>query len=203
MSRKFEETKLVIATHNSGKLEEFRALFSPRGVEVVSAGELGLPEPDETETTFLGNARIKARAAMEATGLPALADDSGLCVDGLNGAPGVYTADWAETPEGRDFPMAMEKVNAALEEAEIPAPWTAHFNCTLVMIWPDGEEVRAVGEVNGTLAWPYRGQTGHGFDPMFQPDGETRTFAEMAPEEKNRISHRARAIHKLMEQIFG
>lgn len=195
--RRFSEPKLLIATHNKGKLEEFRALFSEFPFEIVSAGELGLPEPAETEITFVGNARIKAHAAMKASGLPALADDSGLCVDALGGAPGVYTADWAEGPGGRDFSRAMERVNSELEALGAASPRTGSFNSTMVLAWPDGHDEVFVGIAEGELVWPPRGAVGHGYDPVFVPNGETRTFAEMSAEEKNKISHRARAFERL------
>lgn len=195
--RRFSEPKLLIATHNKGKLEEFRALFSEFSFEIVSAGELGLPEPAETETTFVGNARIKAHAAMKASGLPSLADDSGLCVDALGGAPGVYTADWAEGPGGRDFSRAMARVNSELEALNAPLPRTGSFNSTMVLAWPDGHDEVFVGTAEGELVWPPRGAIGHGYDPVFVPAGETRTFAEMSAEEKNKISHRARAFERL------
>jgi XTP/dITP diphosphohydrolase len=203
MTRRFEDKKILIATHNAGKLEEMEQLFSPHGVQVVGAAEMNLPEPNETEDSFIGNARIKARAAVAATGLPALADDSGIEVEALGGAPGVYTADWAETPTGRDFVMAMQKTHDLLEAAEAPHPRRAQFRATLVLAWPDGHEEVFEGQVSGTLVWPFRGQTGHGYDPMFQPDGFEQTFAEMSPEQKNSISHRADAFRKLIDGCFG
>lgn len=203
MTRKFEGTRILIATHNAGKLEEMQQLFAPYGVDVVGAAEMGLAEPEETETTFIGNARIKARAAVAATGLPALADDSGIEVEALNDAPGVYTADWAETPNGRDFIMAMTKTHTKLEEINAPHPRRARFRATLVLAWPDGHDEVFDGRVNGTLVWPMRGKTGHGYDPMFQPDDHDITFAEMDPEQKNRISHRADAFQKLIAGCFG
>jgi len=200
--RKFDGDKLLIATHNAGKLEEMRALFAPTGIAVVSSKMLSLPEPEETESTFLGNARIKAHAAARASGLVALGDDSGLEVDALDGQPGVYTADWAETPAGRDFAMAMSKVHDALIAADAVEPWTARFRCTLVLAWPDGHEEVFEGAAEGKLIWPIRGVEGHGFDPMFVPDGNARTFAEMRHDEKNRISHRARAMSALLAHCF-
>ncbi|NBB96614.1 MAG: RdgB/HAM1 family non-canonical purine NTP pyrophosphatase [Alphaproteobacteria bacterium] len=200
--RRFTETTLLIATHNAGKLEEFRQIMTPLGITVTSAAEHNLPEPEETETTFIGNARIKAHAAAKATGLPALADDSGLEVMALDGAPGVYTADWAETPTGRDFVMAMEKTRAKLIEAGAAQPWEARFCCTLVLAWPDGHDEVVEGHANGQLVWPRRGQDGHGYDPVFQPDGHTRTFAEMSADEKNGLSHRGAAIAALMDACF-
>lgn len=200
--RKFTETTLLVATHNAGKLEEFQEIMSPLGISVTSAKDHGLPEPEETETTFIGNARIKAYAAAKATGLPALADDSGLEVMALDGAPGVYTADWAETPSGRDFIMAMEKTHSKLIEADAPQPWHARFCCTLVLAWPDGHDEVFEGYANGQLVWPRRGADGHGYDPMFQPDGESRTFAEMTHTQKNALSHRGAAIKALLHGCF-
>lgn len=200
--RKFDATTLLVATHNAGKLEEFRQIMAPLGISVTSAKEHDLSEPPETGTTFVENARIKAHAAAQATGLPALADDSGLEVAALGGAPGVYTADWAETPNGRDFIMAMEKTHAKLIAANAPPPWKARFCCTLVLAWPDGHEEVFEGFVEGQVVWPFRGQTGHGYDPMFQPEGDTRTFAEMTPKEKNARSHRNAAIQNMLERCF-
>ena len=202
MTRKFTGDKLLIASHNKGKLEEFSALLAPLNVSCVSAADLDLPEPDETESTFIGNARIKARAAATASGLPALADDSGLTVDALAGAPGVYTADWAETPRGRDFVMAMEKTWALLEKTHAAEPRTAQFRCTLLLYWPDGHEEVFEGIVRGQLVWPRRGADGHGYDPMFQPDGHAVTFAEMPVAQKNAISHRAQAVSALLKACF-
>ncbi|WP_413867918.1 RdgB/HAM1 family non-canonical purine NTP pyrophosphatase [Albidovulum sp.] len=196
--RKFAGDRLLVATHNRGKLEEIAALLEPFGIACVSAADLGLPEPAETEATFVGNARIKAHAAAKATGLPALADDSGIEVDGLGGAPGVYTADWAATPGGRDFVQAMTRTWEALEKARAPFPRTARFRATMVLAWPDGHDEVFEGRVEGQVVWPMRGRQGHGYDPMFQPAGQTRTFAEMEPAEKNRISHRADAFGKLV-----
>jgi XTP/dITP diphosphohydrolase len=204
MSRRFEGGRLVAATHNAGKLEELRTLLAPYPVEVVSAKELGLAEPEETEETFVGNARIKAHAAAKASGLPALADDSGIEVDALGGEPGVHTADWAALPGGgRDFVQAMERTWAALEAAEAKEPRAARFRSTLVLAWPDGHDEVFEGAVEGRCVWPMRGRQGHGYDPMFQPDGQPLTFAEMDPAEKNRISHRARAFARLIGGCFG
>lgn len=194
---------MVLASHNAGKVRETRILLEPFGVEVLSAGDLGLPEPDETESTFAGNARIKAHAAAKAAALPALSDDSGICVEGLNGDPGVYTADWAETPKGRDFPMAMEKVWTLLEQKGVPEPRRAYFSCTLCVAWPDGEDAVFEGQVHGRLVWPMRGALGFGFDPIFMPDGETETFGEMDPVKKHGMSHRAVAFEKLAQACFG
>lgn len=203
MTRHFTGSTLLVATHNAGKLEEFREILGPLGITVTSAKEHNLPEPVETETTFIGNARIKAHAAAKATGLPALADDSGLEVSALDGAPGVYTADWAETPNGRDFIHAMQKTHDALIARAAPQPWDARFCCTLVLAWPDGHDEVFEGHATGTLVWPRRGQDGHGYDPMFQPIGETRTFAEMTHAEKNALSHRGAAIAALLKGCFA
>jgi XTP/dITP diphosphohydrolase len=202
MSRIFKDKTLLFATHNAGKLEEVRQILAPYDIEVKGAGDFDLPEPEETENTFIGNARIKAQAAMQATGLPALADDSGIQVDALDGAPGVYTADWAETPSGRDFMMAMEKTHNLLEEANAAHPRTAQFCATLLLIWPDNHEEIYEGTIEGHLTWPPRGRQGHGYDPIFVPKGYTITFAEMPWSEKNKISHRARAFEKLIEHSF-
>jgi XTP/dITP diphosphohydrolase len=188
---------LLVATHNAGKLQEIAAMLAPLGIACRSNADHGLPEPEETEATFLGNARIKARAAVAATGLPALADDSGIEIEALDGRPGVHTADWAETPSGRDFGLAMQRAHDELVACGVPQPWRARFRATMVLLHPDGAEQVFEGAVEGQLVWPIRGATGHGYDPMFQPDGHSRTFAEMAPEEKNAISHRARAVAAL------
>lgn len=200
--RKFTEPKLLVATHNKGKLEEIIRLLEPFGVAITSNAKLNLPEPEETEDNFVGNARIKAHAAAKASGLPALADDSGIVVDALDGAPGVYTADWSETPNGRDFPMAMTKVWDKLEEMNAPAPRTARFCSTLVLAWPDGHDEIFEGKIDGQCVWPMRGEEGHGYDPMFMPDGYDITFGEMDRWEKNRISHRADAFNKLVTGCF-
>jgi XTP/dITP diphosphohydrolase len=199
MSRKFDGSKLLIATHNQGKLEEMAHLLQPFGVEVVGAAALDLPEPEETEDTFVGNARIKAHAAAKATGLPALSDDSGITIDALNGAPGVYTADWAETGNGRDFLMAMTRANDELNALDAAHPRTAQFRCTLVLAWPDGHDEVFEGVAPGHLIWPLRGLDGFGYDPMFVPDGHEVTFAEMDRWEKNKISHRAKAFEQLVK----
>jgi XTP/dITP diphosphohydrolase len=200
--RRFTGDRLLVATHNQGKLEEIARLMEPRGIAVVGAAALGLPEPAETEATFVGNARIKAHAAARASGMPALADDSGICVEALGGAPGVHTADWAEGPGGRDFVRAMERTWRALEAVSAPYPRRARFCCTLVLAWPDGEDAVFEGSVEGDLVWPMRGTEGHGYDPIFRPEGSTLTFGEMDRWEKNRISHRAVAMRKLMDGCF-
>ena len=203
MTRRFAGGRLVVASHNAGKVREIGALLGPYGVDAVSAGELGLPEPAETEETFLGNARIKAHAAATAAGLPALADDSGIAVDALDGAPGVHTADWAETPTGRDFALAMRKTWEALEAQAAPEPRTASFYCCLCLAWPDGHDESFLGRVAGRVAWPPRGERGFGYDPIFIPDGRVETFGEMDPAEKHAISHRADAFRQLVAACFA
>jgi len=199
--------RLVIATHNAGKLREFRELFEPFGLDLVSAGELGLPEPEETGTTFAQNARLKAHAAAKGSNLLALSDDSGLCVDALGGDPGVYTADWAGVP--RDFNRAMKRVEDALQAAGASSPGQrrASFNATLCLAHPDGRDILYVGRCEGTLVWPPRGDQGHGYDPMFMPDGHDITFGEMAAAAKHSwapgqtgLSHRARAFALFVEK---
>ena len=201
--RRFDGDTLVLASHNKGKLVEIADLIRPLGISVRSAAEFDLDEPEETETTFAGNARIKAHFAAKATGLPALSDDSGLMVDALDGAPGVYTADWAEAPNGRDFLMAMGKVHDKLTDVAAPKPWTARFCATLCIAWPDGHDEIFAGHVEGQLVWPIRGENGFGFDPMFQPDGETETFGEMNPNRKHAMSHRAVAFAKMLDGSFA
>lgn len=196
MTRRLDTGRLVVATHNPGKLEEFRALLSGYPVELVSSGDLGLVEPEETETSFLGNARIKAHSAAAASRLPSLADDSGIEIDALDGAPGVYTADWAEGPGGRDFVRAMTRAHDALVASGRPEPWIGRFRCTLVLAWPDGHDEAFEGRIEGRCIWPMRGAQGHGYDPMFQPDGFDVTLGELPFSEKNRISHRADAIRR-------
>jgi XTP/dITP diphosphohydrolase len=193
--------RVVIATHNAGKLAEMRELLMPFGIEAVSAGELGLPEPDETGTMFAENAAIKAHAATKASGLPAFADDSGLCVAALDGAPGLFSARWAGKPA--DFLAAMARIKQEVERRE-GADRSAHFVSALVVAWPDGHDELFEGRIHGTLVWPPRGDQGFGYDPMFQPEGQTRTFGELSSEEKHGIdwtapdpqplSHRARAF---------
>ncbi|MFT0860020.1 RdgB/HAM1 family non-canonical purine NTP pyrophosphatase [Ancylobacter sp. G4_0304] len=204
------EGRVVIATHNAGKLEEMRGLLAPYGVEAVSAGDLGLPEPEETGLTFGENARIKAFSAAKLTGLPAFADDSGLCVEALGGAPGLYTARWAG-PE-KDFMAAMTRVEEELRDADanLPGQRRAYFISALCVAWPDGHAEDFEGVVWGTLVWPPRGPAGFGYDPMFQPDGHERTFGEMTGAEKHGLSplgrglsHRARAFISLAQACFG
>jgi len=198
--------RLVLATHNAGKLKEFRELFAPFGLELVSAGELGLPEPEETGTTFAENARTKAHASAKGANMLALSDDSGISVDALDGQPGVYTADWAGVP--RDFGRAMQRVEDELlaKGAVTPDQRRAAFNATLCLAHPDGRDVLYVGRCEGTLVWPPRGTLGHGYDPMFMPDGHSQTFGEMTPEMKHSwapglpgLSHRARSFAQFVE----
>ena len=195
--RKFVENKLVLATHNAGKVGEIVELLAPFGVLVQSAAELGLAAPEETGATCIDNAILKARAACEATGLPALADDSGLEVVALGGEPGVHTADLAG-PQ-RDWNLAMERINDRLGNN---ADRRARFVSVLALCWPDGHIETFEGEVRGNLVWPPRGEIGWGFDPMFIPEGDTRTFAEMGQAEKNAHSHRANAFRKLVDACF-
>jgi len=209
-----EGTKIVVASHNDGKLREFADLMGPFGLEAKSAREFGLPEPDETGTTFEENAYIKAHAAAKATGLPALSDDSGLMIDALQGAPGVYTANWAETPDGtRDFGVAMQRAEVAMQEvgAVEPAQRTGRFVAVICLAWPDGKAEYFRGEAEGTLVWPPRGEKGFGYDPVFVPDGHVRTFGEMTAEEKHgwrpgqqeALSHRAKAFQKFARAKLG
>ncbi len=208
MTRRIGSGKLVIATHNAGKLKEISALLAPYGLDCISAGALGLPEPPETGKTFVENALIKAQAAARDSGLPALADDSGLSVAALGGMPGVYTADWAERqwfegPAGRDWYMAMGKVEGRLQAIGSDADRSCWFSCVLALAWPDGERVTYEGRVDGVFTWPPRGDKGFGYDPVFVPDGRSETFAEIDPDEKHRISHRANAFAKLVADQFG
>jgi len=200
--RKLQPGQLVIASHNAGKVREITALLAPFGIEPVSAASLGIPEPVETGTSFAANAELKARFSADLSGMVALADDSGLCVDALNGEPGVYTADWAETPTGRDWGLAMQKVEDALAAKGPGAGRDAHFVCTLSLCWPDGHVESFEGRVDGTLTWPPRGTIGFGYDPVFVPLGHEQTFAELPPEQKHRISHRAAAFAKLVAAVF-
>jgi XTP/dITP diphosphohydrolase len=195
--RKFEGGKLVIASHNAGKVREIGQLLSPYGAEVVSAGALGLPEPEETGSTFVENAELKALAAAKASGFPALADDSGLAVDALLGAPGIYSARWAGP--SKDFGHAMVKIH---EQIGDNPDRKAQFVCALSLAWPDGHVETFEGFVYGMLVWPIRGENGFGYDPMFQPNGRSETFGEMPSEQKHAISHRAEAFGKLVEACF-
>lgn len=197
MSAGREIDRLVIASHNPGKIREIADLLGPLGVQVLSAGDAGVAEPEETGNTFAENAELKARTSAEQAKLPALADDSGLAVHALGGDPGIYSARWAG-PE-KDFRLAMEKVNAALGDSP---DRRAEFVCALCLAWPDGERRIYEGRVAGTLVWPPRGERGFGYDPIFIPDGHDITFGEMDPADKHRISHRARAFEKLVADLF-
>lgn len=198
MARRFDTNKLVIASHNPGKVREIGDLLHPFGIDVVSAGELNLPEPEETEKTFIGNALLKAHAAATGAGLPALADDSGLAVTALDGAPGIYSARWAG-PD-KDFAVAMEKVEELLRGAE---DRSAHFVCALALAWPDGHAEVFEGVVHGDITWPPRGEKGFGYDPIFVAEGESITFGEMDPDRKHGMSHRADAFHQLVSACFA
>lgn len=212
--RKLERGRLVIASHNGGKVREIAALLGPYGMDVVSAAELDLPEPEETGTTFVANAELKARAAADLSGLPALADDSGLCVDALGGAPGIFSARWgladpgiagvepAPSFAGRDFALAMERVERGLAALPEGTSRDAHFVCALSLAWPDGYVEWFEGRVEGVLVWPPRGENGHGYDPMFLPDGYAQTFGELGDDVKNEISHRADAFRQLVAAVF-
>lgn len=200
LARRLSGGPLVVATHNPGKVREINALLVPFGVEAISAAELNLAEPDETESSFDGNARIKALSAARASGLPALADDSGFCVDALFGAPGVYSANWAG-PQ-RDFARAMAMVQDGLVLAGVTQS-AAQFVCVLALAWPDGHVDLYRGQVSGRTVWPPRGDLGFGYDPMFQPDGETLTFGEMSPERKHAMSHRAHAFGQLVKACLA
>ncbi len=195
--------KLVIATHNPGKLREIQELLAPLGINCVGAAELGLPEPEEIGNTFVDNADLKAREAADLSGLPALADDSGLAVDALHGLPGIFSARWAEDEAGnRDFNRAMDRVWREIEAAGEDAGHDAHFACALSLAWPDDGQVQSFeGRVDGTLTWPPRGDRGFGYDPMFVPVGYDQTFGEIDPEVKHRISHRADAFRKLVSAL--
>lgn len=199
MARKFPGGKLVVASHNPGKVREIDALLRPLSADVVSAAELGLAEPEETGKTFAENACLKARAAAAASGLPALADDSGLAVPALGGDPGIYSARWAG-PD-KDFALAMEKVEKALKETG-SEDRTAYFVCVLALAWSDGHCEEFEGRVYGSLVWPPRGENGFGYDPVFQPDGFDSTFGEMDPSDKHAMSHRAAAFSQLTDACF-
>lgn len=203
MRRQFKGDRLVVASHNEGKVREIGDLLGPLGIRPVSASALGLPEPEETGATFAANAELKALAAAQGSGLPALADDSGLAVDVLDGEPGIYSARWAG-PE-RDFGRAMALVWQAVRDRAGPdaALPSARFVCALSLAWPDGGCETFLGEVHGRLVWPPRGDQGFGYDPMFLPNGHDRTFGEMAPAGKHAISHRAAAFRGLIDGCFG
>ncbi len=200
MSRKLEPGKLVIASHNPGKVREIADLLRPHGMDVVSASELDLPEPEETEDSFAGNAELKACAAAEAAKLPALSDDSGLCVHSLGDHPGVYSARWAG-PD-KNFGAAMGKIEEMLQELGPKTPRNAFFVCALSLAWPDGHVETFEGRVDGTMVWPPRGENGFGYDPVFMPVGHDITFGEMEPNIKHAMSHRAHAFGKLIKAMF-
>ncbi|MEQ8814946.1 MAG: RdgB/HAM1 family non-canonical purine NTP pyrophosphatase [Thalassobaculum sp.] len=197
--RRLSGTTLLVASHNPGKVREIRELLAPFGMEIVAAAELGLPEPEETGTTFVANAELKALAAARAAGMPALSDDSGFCVDALGGDPGVYSARWAGP--GKDFGIAMAKVWEAVQ-ASGSADRGARFACALSLAWPDGHTETVEGEVHGTVVWPPRGGRGFGYDPMFVPAGHEQTFGEVDSEWKHSVSHRADAFAKLVARCF-
>ena len=204
MKHKLLPGKLVIASHNAGKVREIRALLAPYGIEPVSAASLDLPEPEETGTTFAANALLKAVSSCDLSGIVALADDSGLCVEALGGEPGVYTANWAEPDDDgpRNWSMAMQKVEDRLQALGQDVSRRAHFVCTLALVWPDGSDALFEGRVDGALVWPPRGARGFGYDPMFIPDGHTETFGEMDPDAKHAIGHRADAFAKLVAAVL-
>jgi XTP/dITP diphosphohydrolase len=202
MTRTFTGDTLVIASHNAGKVREIADLLRGHLDRFPSAADVGLDEPEETGTTFRANAELKARHVAQHTGLPALADDSGLVVPALGGQPGVHTADWAQQPDGsRDFGKAMAALHRALEAAGV-TDRRAHFVCALALCWPDGHCETVEGRVHGTVTWPPRGDKGFGYDPIFMPDGHDTTFAEMDPAAKHRISHRADAFRQLVARCF-
>ena len=214
--RKLQPGRLVIASHNQGKVREIRDLLGPYGIEPVSAAELDLPEPDEIGVSFVENADLKARQAADLSGLPALADDSGLCVEALDGRPGIFSARWAlaqdprvpaaggpgEIEGVRDFGLAMRRVEEELERLGPEASRSAHFVCALAVCWPDGRSEWFEGRVEGKLVWPPRGERGFGYDPMFLPVGHDQTFGEMDPDAKHAISHRADAFRKLVAALL-
>jgi XTP/dITP diphosphohydrolase len=197
MSRKWNGGRLVIASHNEGKVREIRALLAPFGADVVSAGALGLPEPEETENTFIGNALLKAHAAAKAAGIPALADDSGLAVTALGGDPGIYSARWAGPT--KDFAFAMQRVEDGLTGK---SDRSGKFICALALAWPDGHAETVEGAIGGVLVWPPRGNHGFGYDPVFRPEGYDITFGEMDPARKHEMSHRADAFRQLVARCF-
>jgi XTP/dITP diphosphohydrolase len=198
--RKLKPGKLVIASHNPGKIREIAALLGPYGIEPISAADLDLPEPEETGTTFIANAELKAMQAADLAGLPALADDSGLSVEALGGDPGLFSARWAG--ESKDFGAAMQRVWTEVEAKGPEVGHDAHFVCALALAWPDGHVEAFEGRVDGILVWPPRGDQGFGYDPMFQPNGYDISFGEMVPDKKHAMSHRADAFAKLVAAVF-
>ncbi len=201
--RKFVNKTLLLATHNKGKIEELCNLLKEYNLSIKSASDFNLNEPDEIENTFVGNAKIKAHYAARRVGLPSLADDSGIEVESLNGNPGVFTADWAETKTGRNFEYAMDRLWREVQSTDYKKPYKAQFCCTLVLAWPDGHDEVFQGIIKGHLVWPGRGTKGHGFDPMFQPSGYKKTFGEMDRWKKNKISHRGLAFTNLITNCFN
>jgi XTP/dITP diphosphohydrolase len=198
--RKLAPGRLVIASHNEGKVREIEALLGPYGIQPVSAKALDLPEPEETGTTFVANAELKALQAADLSGLPALADDSGLCVDALGGDPGIFSARWAGP--SKDFGAAMRLVEDKVQALGPEVDRDAHFVCALALAWPDGHVEWFEGRVEGVLVWPPRGEHGFGYDPVFLPDGHDRTFGEMAPDEKTPLTHRAAAFRQLVDAVL-
>ncbi|MDT8758813.1 RdgB/HAM1 family non-canonical purine NTP pyrophosphatase [Sphingomonas psychrotolerans] len=198
--RKLQPGKLVIASHNPGKVREIKALLGPYGIEPVSAADLDLPEPEETGVTFVANAELKALQAADLSGLPALADDSGLCVEALNGDPGIFSARWAG--ETKDFAIAIQRVEDKLAALPPETGRDAHFVCALALAWPDGHVEWFEGRVDGVLVWPPRGDKGFGYDPVFVPHGHDQTFGEMDPDAKHAMSHRADAFRQLVAAVF-
>ncbi|MCY4446125.1 MAG: RdgB/HAM1 family non-canonical purine NTP pyrophosphatase [Rhodobacteraceae bacterium] len=201
--RKLDSNEVVLASHNKNKIREFQNILTPYGFILQPIGNLNLPQPLETEDTFVGNAKIKAHAAAQATGLPAISDDSGLVVEALDGQPGVHTADWAQTPHGRDYTVAMKQVWNLLEEKHAPFPRVAQFCSTICLAWPDGHDEIFTGIVDGQIVWPMRGSIGFGFDPVFKPNGYTITFGEMEPAIKNTISHRALSLQQFCDTCLN
>ena len=199
MTRRLDPGRLVIASHNPGKVREIADLLGPYGIDPVSAADLDLPEPDETGNSFIDNAELKARLAADLSGLPALADDSGLSVDALEGMPGIYSARWAG--DAKDFDVAMARVHNEVEAKGPDAGRNAHFTCALSVCWPDGHIESFEGRVDGLLVWPPRGENGFGYDAMFQPIGREMTFGQMDPADKHQISHRAEAFRKLVAAL--
>ena len=203
MNRKFEERELVLATHNLGKIEEFKHLFGDVGFDIKNIGQYSWIPPEESGKSFWENSLIKAKEATKLTGLVSLADDSGLCVDVLKGAPGIYSADWAIMNDGsRDFEMATAKLVKKVEKTDSSQPFTAYFVCSLILYWPDGHFENFEGKIYGEIVWPGRGQKGHGYDPVFLPHGYKKTFGQMDRWNKNKISHRGLAMGKLLANCF-
>lgn len=198
--RLFKEPKLLIASHNKDKIREIADLLGPLQIITTSSAAMGLDEPDETGTTFMENAKLKATAGMQATGLPCLADDSGLVIPALNGQPGIYSGRWADQPNGtRNFSYAINRVISEMADKE---DLSSYFVCALSLVWPDGFDVTVEGKAYGHLTFPPRGETGFGYDPIFIPEGHSKTYAEMPPKQKQQISHRAVAIQKMMKACF-